>query len=79
MTAIKIFIGGTIWTLVNLVYGLCFLFRHPIQFMKFVEHYRGFSEQIDQHDAIIASGFYHYPRRIRRALTRRLKQKTMDV
>lgn len=74
MLAIKIIVGTTINYISNLVYGLCFLVRHPITFNKFVREYRQFEDRIDENDLVAQSGFYDMPRRMRRALGRNIKK-----
>lgn len=51
----------------NLGLGLWFLFRHPITFIKFVDHYKRFASKIDEREeinqAIVESGLNRSERR----------------
>ncbi len=50
--------------------GLWFLCRHPIQFISFVNEWRGYAKQIADTDDAAAAGYFSLNRAQRRKLSR---------
>lgn len=80
MNWLKFIVLTTIIGVTNFLFGLWFLFRHPIRFMQFVEHYKRFASRIDEREELVGdlarSGYLGLNRKQRRAINRKANKVT---